>query len=554
VISTGNEQQTNDAPDAGASLTAVEDFVRQKERGELRLISNRFERLLPATEPGPGQQYAFRVDLDRCSGCKACVTACHSLNGLDEGETWRDVGLLIGGTSDLPVLQHVTSACHHCLDPACLTACPVDAYEKDPVTGIVKHLDDQCFGCRYCTLACPYDVPKYNRSKGIVRKCDMCSGRLAAGEAPACVQACPQEAISIRLIETRRVVEDSETNLFLPGAPEPNITYPTTAYETKRVFPRNTLPADFYSLHPEHAHWPLVAMLVLTQLSVGAFLTALAAEPIDAPRLFESIRPLNSVVAIGFGLLALATSVFHLGRPQYAFRAVIGLRHSWLSREIVAFGIFAVLACAYATANLIAPRAGEGLRVLGIAVALSGIAGVLCSVFVYAVTRRALWSAAPTTARFLLTTVLLGLASFLTSLVLAAVVGRSTSAVELLALRAKLLCQGLIIVAGAKLAFETVLFRHLRSRSHTSLKRSARLMLGPLSNATLARFGAGLLGGLVMPAFLLERLREPAPLGDVQLALIVLMTFAACVIGEFLERYLFFAAVAAPRMPGIVRE
>jgi Fe-S-cluster-containing dehydrogenase component/DMSO reductase anchor subunit len=554
VIATGNQPPELSVDDRDGSLTAVEDFVAQKERGELRLSSNRYERLLPATQPRPGQQYAFRVDLDRCSGCKACVTACHSLNGLDEGETWRDVGLLVGGTSALPVLQHVTSACHHCLDPACLTACPVDAYEKDPVTGIVKHLDDQCFGCRYCTLACPYDVPKYNRAKGIVRKCDLCSGRLAAGEAPACVQACPQEAISIRLVETDQVIEDSEANLFLPGAPEPHITYPTTVYETKRVFPRNTLPADFYSVHPEQAHWPLVAMLVLTQLSVGAFLAALAAEPVNAPRLFESIRPLNSVVAITFGLLALATSVFHLGRPQYAFRAVIGLKHSWLSREIVAFGIFAILAVVYAATNLTTPSFSSASRVLAIAVAVTGIVGVACSVFVYAVTRRALWSAAPTATRFLFTTALLGLAAFLVSLVLAATVGRSGTAGQLLALRGKLFCQALMVVASAKLAFETVIFRHLRSRSHTPFKRSARLMVGPLSNATLARFGAGLLGGLVMPAFLLERLREPVLVGDFQLALTVVMAFAACLIGEVLERYLFFAAVAAPRMPGIVRD
>ena len=98
---------------------------------------------------------------------------------------WRSVGLLHGGTSELPVIQHVTTACHHCVEPACLQGCPVKAFEKDPVTGIVKHLDDQCIGCQYCMLKCPYDVPKYSKSKGIVRKCDMCSDRLAADEAPA---------------------------------------------------------------------------------------------------------------------------------------------------------------------------------------------------------------------------------------------------------------------------------------------------------------------------------------------------------------------------------
>ncbi len=159
------------------------------------------------------------------------------------------------GTTALPVLQHVTAACHHCLQPACLTACPVNAYEKDPLTGIVKHLDDQCFGCQYCTLACPYEVPKYHPGKGIVRKCDMCSGRLAVGEAPACVQACPHQAIAIKTVDILRIVEDTEAAVFLPTAPDPHITLPTTTYKTKQPFPRNLLPADYFRVDKQHTHW-----------------------------------------------------------------------------------------------------------------------------------------------------------------------------------------------------------------------------------------------------------------------------------------------------------
>ncbi len=314
------------------------------------LHNSRYHSLLPATPPGPGQQYAFEVDLDRCSGCKACVVACHTLNGLDETETWRDVGLLIGGSRAAPVMQHVTAACHHCLQPACMIACPVNAYEKDPVTGIVKHLDDQCFGCQYCTLACPYDVPKYHAGKGIVRKCDMCSSRLAVGEPPACVQSCPHEAISIRVVDREQVVEDAETAVFLPAAPDPQITLPTTTYKTRRPFPRNLLPADYFRVNSQHAHWPLVVMLVLTQLSVGAFVVGLVLENWLSPQLLATLRPLHAAAALGFGLLALAASLFHLGRPQFAFRAVLGLRHSWLSREIVAFGAFAALATLYSVA------------------------------------------------------------------------------------------------------------------------------------------------------------------------------------------------------------
>ena len=92
--------------------------------------------LIPLSSPAPGEQYAFAVDLDACTGCKACVTACHNLNGLDDDETWRDVGVLFGGTVLEPVQQTITTACHHCVDPACMNGCPVKAYDKDPVTGI----------------------------------------------------------------------------------------------------------------------------------------------------------------------------------------------------------------------------------------------------------------------------------------------------------------------------------------------------------------------------------------------------------------------------------
>src|SRR6185436_2402182 len=110
-----------------------------------------------------------------------------------------------GGRRLEPVQQTITTACHHCVEPGCLEGCPVLAYDKDPITGIVRHLDDQCIGCSYCILKCPYDVPKYSEHRGIVRKCDLCHDRLAVGEAPACAQACPGEAIRVVLVETEAV-------------------------------------------------------------------------------------------------------------------------------------------------------------------------------------------------------------------------------------------------------------------------------------------------------------------------------------------------------------
>ena len=539
--------------DQQQEMTAVEQFSTVHDRGSLPDQAKYYSSLIPASAPQTGQQYAFDVDLDRCSGCKACVTACHTLNGLDEEETWRDVGLLVGGTSAKPVMQHVTTACHHCLEPGCMSACPVDAYEKDPVTGIVRHLDDQCFGCQYCTLACPYDVPKYHSGKGIVRKCDMCSDRLAVGEAPACVQACPHEAIAIRIVNVEQVVEDSEANVFLPAAPDPHITLPTTTYRTKRVFPRNLLPVDYHSVSAQNPHWPLILMLVLTQLSVGAFLSGLVLERFLESSLVTAMRPLHTLTALLFGLVALAASTLHLGRPRYAYRAVIGLRHSWLSREILAFGIFAGLAVLYAGGNWIGPESFTRFwqTWIGWGVAASGLAGVFCSVMIYAFTQKAFWSFSLTSTRFLLTTATLGTAAiWLTLLLMSA--GGSESAATIIAQHGLHIAETLITVAGTKLLFELAFLRHLTDRQTTPLKRSAMLMTGPLAGFSIARFALGLLGGIVMPALLLPTISQPQS-DPVFLPIVVSMLFVACLAGELLERYLFFAVVASPRMPGSLR-
>jgi|SRR5579859_1415927 len=527
-------------------LTAVERFAKQHHGDDDG--PRRYEALLPATPPGPGQQYAFHVDLDVCSGCKACVTACHNLNGLDEGETWRAVGLLHGGTATAPVKQSVTTACHHCLDPACMNGCPVGAYEKDALTGIVSHLDDQCIGCQYCTFTCPYEVPQYNAERGIVRKCDMCKDRLAVGEAPACVQACPNEAIAITIVERRQALEDAQGDAFLPGAPSPAITVPTTIYSTERALPRNMLPANFYAVRPSHQHTPLVIMLVLTQLSVGAFWLDAVARRLDR-ELVARLGPTHTLVAVAVGLAALGASVAHLGRPLYAFRALIGLRTSWMSREILAFGLFAPLAIAYAAAPLwsgplasaaspaLAARVQEGLRDL---VVLTGLAGIVCSVLIYHVTRRAWWNASRTAFKFLATAVVLGLATTVLTFSLEDLHGAGGDASHLSTMTSAL-SRALVGASAAKLVVELSFLRHLRDKRYGELRRTAHLMTRDLLRYTQARFALLAVGGVLLPL---------VNGGSPTSAWIAAVSFVLLVAGELFERTLFFAASSSPGMPG----
>ena len=355
------------------------------------------------------------------------------------------------------------------------------------------------------------------------------------------------------------MIEDSEADRFLPAAPEPHITLPTTTYRTKRVFPRNLLPADYYSVSAQHPHWPLIIMLVLTQLSVGAFLSGLVLESFLDEGLIAAMRPVHSMSALVFGLLALASSTLHLGRPQFAWRAVIGLRHSWLSREIVAFGVFATLAVVYAAGNWFGPdlivESDFFQQWLGWGVAASGLIGVFCSVMIYAFTQRAFWSFTQSSIRFGLTTCLLGVAAVWLTLLLVSTLGStaaSTSVSGIIATHGGNICQSLLLLMGLKLLFEANLLRPLMSRQITPMKRSALLMTGSLASVTIARFACGVLGGLAMPALLLRATSE-TPQDPVFLVIVTSMLFIACLAGELLERYLFFAAVASPRMPGSLR-
>jgi Fe-S-cluster-containing dehydrogenase component/DMSO reductase anchor subunit len=452
--------------------------------------ASRVTDLIPLSAPAPGEHYAFEVDLDACSGCKACVAGCHSLNGLDEEEMWRDVGLVLGGDTTHPFQQTITSACHHCEDPACMNGCPVLAYEKDPVTGIVRHLDDQCIGCSYCILKCPYDVPKISKRLGIVRKCDMCQGRLAAGEAPACVQACPTHAIKITKVASAAPAGSIATEApptFLPVFPDASITRPTTRYVSKRPLPTNLRAADADLLRPQPPHWPLVIMLVLTQASVGSLLAHLISAPPNALR-YAAIT----------GVFGIAASVAHLGQPLRAWRVFLGLRRSWLSREAVLFG-------AYLPALLVAallPLLSVDYGVLKLAAPVAGTIGaasVICSMMIYIDTRRRFWRAPLTALRMGGTVAVFAL-------------GFSHPMVASLILAAKLGGESLSLVGGST---------------------SARLQRGPLRGATFLRFTLGAFAAAALPF---------APSLGLALGLA----------GELAERTLYFRAVDAPKMPGVI--
>ncbi|MGJ8632467.1 MAG: DmsC/YnfH family molybdoenzyme membrane anchor subunit [Luteolibacter sp.] len=465
--------------------TPIARFSDAHDRGTIR--TDIFKHLIPLEKPKAGEQYAFQVELDRCTGCKACVVACHTLNGLDEDESWRDIGMLEGGDDQPGFQQTVTAACHHCVEPECMHGCPVGAYEKDEETGIVRHLDDQCIGCEYCSLKCPYDVPKYSHKRGIVRKCDMCHQRLEVGEAPACVQACPTEAISIIKVESAPL---REKNDFLTGLNSPRVTLPTTRYVGREV-PSGAHLNVRPKLIPEPAHWPLALMLVLTQTGLGILAVSLFKEHIAFA--------LTGFVIFNLGMVA---ATLHLGKPLKAWRFFLGLRTSWLSREILAFSMLAPIPGLLALVALFPDLPfvpAFAVTAAKLSLIPMSIAAVFTSVMIYHDTKRKTWDLRPTSLAFYTT-----LFSFF-------LVFLSPWAFALLMI--------------LSLAFEGNLLRAASDAIWSPSLHQARLRLGPLRMITIARYCTA--GLAIILAFINPWLAAPVLLAS-----------------ELLSRHLFFTSVS----------
>jgi hypothetical protein len=177
-------------------------------------------------------------------------------------------------------------------------------------------------------------VPQYNAERGVVGKCDMCHNRLSDDMAPACVAACPEGAISIEIVNVAAWRRDY-LSANAPGLPSADDSISTT----RVTLPENLVPdtdrVDLQRVEPEHAHLPLVFMLVLTQLSVGAFAMLWLLDLMGR----GAELTMGALTSLGLAAVSLGASTLHLGRPIYAWRALKGLRRSWLSREVLTLSL-----------------------------------------------------------------------------------------------------------------------------------------------------------------------------------------------------------------------
>jgi formate dehydrogenase iron-sulfur subunit len=245
-----------------------------------------------AVQSSVGSWSSFGVlsDLSKCIGCRSCEQACNEANKLPEPEIPFDDESVFEqkrkpDVNAFTVVNRYPSStpggdpvyvkrqCMHCNEPACASACLVGAFKKTP-EGSVIYNEKVCIGCRYCIMACPFYIPAYSYSSALspaVRKCSMCYERISKeGGVPACVEACPEEAIIFGkrrdLIHTamERIKNDSEYVDHIYGEREAGGT--SWMYISKVPFAKLDFPTNIDATPPiAHAKgflWAVPLVLV----------------------------------------------------------------------------------------------------------------------------------------------------------------------------------------------------------------------------------------------------------------------------------------------------
>lgn len=219
------------------------DFLKTAATGGLAVAANLTPLPVLARDPVPRLPEALGIlyDATLCIGCKACMAACKRYNNLPpdystpdspwdnpvdlSSKTVNIVKLYRNGTGqakdrEINGYSYIRRLCMHCVDPSCTSACPVAALTKNPVTGVVQYDKNVCIGCRYCQVACPYNIPKFQWDQPFpqIVKCQLCDHRIAKGGYSACCEFCPTGASIFGNVQD--LLKEARRRLSLPpGTP-----------------------------------------------------------------------------------------------------------------------------------------------------------------------------------------------------------------------------------------------------------------------------------------------------------------------------------------------
>jgi formate dehydrogenase iron-sulfur subunit len=247
-----------------------------------------------AVEP-PADSMAMLYDATVCVGCRACQNACkaradrplppdsrpgdiYELPADLSAKNWTLIKLY--QSQDQKDFSYVKVNCMHCLEPACASACLVGALEKTPAGPVVYHTDI-CLGCRYCMIACPYHIPRYQWDSTVpfIQKCDFCAARQAQGQAPACTAACPTGALiygkrTTLLAEAKGRIAKTPTRYVDHVYGEHEAGGASALYLSAVPFEKLGLPTLRETSLPS-VSWPYMVSVPFTVVVVGSLMTAI---------------------------------------------------------------------------------------------------------------------------------------------------------------------------------------------------------------------------------------------------------------------------------------